>query len=182
MTLKDLVTKISRTQADLYAEKAVKLYKRIEDKTELREAIIDLSYQFLETIMVEVLAFIEAEYGISGEVLSKEELGELFYSKDGKTMEERIDGYVTDEEVAFIYDMCRFFSSEAQTAANKIMFLKLKKHFKYAKVENVYCCEVCMDTIVQLNSWTPIEKIDLRDLPPYHPECVCTILFSDEDE
>ena len=128
--------------------------------------------------MSAVLEYIKHEYGVIGDSLSKEEILKLFYSKDGLSVEDRLMSYTDKELKVFAYSIHRFLSTESIVSANKIMFLKLRKQFEYAKIENLYCCEHCMDTVTKFNNWTPTSEIDLDDLPPYHPECVCVIKFS----
>ena len=86
------------------------------------------------------------------------------------------------EQVEFIYCIYRFLRTEAVVMANKILFTKLKEHFDFVMVENAYCCELCMDTVVQLSSWTPIEEVDPQDLPPYHPDCCCVLKFANKED
>lgn len=179
MTLKEVINEMSRTQADKYAERAVKLYDEIKDENELHEELIDLSYSFMEKILALTLEFIEDEYSISDANLAEKDLSKMFFSEDGKTMEDRIKEYITKDKVQFIYNICRFYTTEAQFAFNKFSFLILKDYFRSVKVDNLYCCDHCLDIIIQLSDWTPVEEVDLRDLPPYHPECVCVLLFSD---
>ena len=69
----------------------------IKDKDKLYEALIDLVFNFLEECMSAVLSYIHETYNIETDLLEEEELEKLFYSKDGKTMQERIEEYITKE-------------------------------------------------------------------------------------
>ena len=180
MTLKALVSEISEKYVDKFSEQAVKLYKTYstEEADEFNKELVNLAYDFIEVVMSSVLEFIRLEYGVIGEPLSRKEILKLFYSKDGLSVEDRLASYTTKDLRVFIYDIHRFFTTESIVSANKIFFLKLKKQFEYAKIENLYCCEHCMDTVVKFNDWTPTDEINIEDLPPYHPECVCMLVFS----
>lgn len=158
------------------------MFKSIKDEDELYEALIDLAFNFLEECMKVVLSYMRETYNIETDLLEEEELEKLFYSKDGKTMQERIKEYITKEQLEFTYCIYRFLRTEAVVTTNKILFTKLKDHFDFVMVENAYCCELCMDTVVQLSSWTPIEKVDPWDLPPYHPDCCCVLKFASKED
>lgn len=160
----------------------MKLYKSIKDKEKLQKALIDLTFDFLADCMAVILSYIRSEYHIETEVLSEEELEQMFYSKDGKTMQERIKEYITTEQVEFTYCIYRFLRTEGVVTTNKILFTKLKEYFDYVMVENVYCCEFCMDESHKLSGWTKIEEVRLNDLPPYHSDCRCTVKFARKED
>ena len=160
----------------------MKLYKSIKDKEELQKALIDLAFDFLADCMAVILGYIRSEYHVETEVLSEEELEQMFYSKDGKTMQERIKEYVTKEQVEFTYCIYRFLRTEAVVTTNKILFTKLKEHFDYVMIENVYCCEFCMDENPKFSGWTKVEEVDMNDLPPYHSDCRCVPRFARKED
>lgn len=185
MTLKQLIDRASNEIVDKYAEKMLVYEKEIEDDDELLEKFIELAYDFLEELMSLVFEYLYDKYYISPKKLTEEEIEDLFYTKDGKTFRQRIRGYIKDRnnnKNKFIYNIHRFLSTESIHSINKILFLKLKEEFLYCQVNDLYCCEKCMDKCSSLENWTLCEEVDLRDLPPYHPECKCVVIFSNNKE
>lgn len=140
---------------------------------------MDLTYEFIEQVVATVLSYIYDTYHIEAKPLDKEELEKLFYSKDGKTMEQRIDEYVSLDKVAFIHHICMFYSTESVTAMNKVMFLKLKSYFKFFRIIATGACAGCCSSASLWTDWSPIDGMDIADLPPYHPDCGCAIQFSE---
>lgn len=132
--------------------------------------------------MTAVLHYLRENYNVETDPLEEEELEQLFYSKDGKTMQERIKEYITKEQVEFTYCVYRFLRTEAIVSTNKIMFTKLSKHFEYVMIENAYCCELCMDMNPKFSGWTKVEELGLADLPPYHPDCCCIPRFANLED
>lgn len=158
------------------------MFKSIKDEDELYEALIDLAFNFLEECMKTVLSYMRETYNIETDLFEEKELEKLFYSKDGKTMQERIKEYVTKEQVEFTYCVYRFLRTEALVSTNKILFAKLSKHFDYVMIENAYCCEYCMDENPKFSGWVKMEEVDLDDLPPYHPDCCCVPRFANKED
>ena len=179
MTLDELVKEIMQDKADQYSAFAIRLYNRIKDKEELREELVDLTYEFIEQVVAMVLSYIYDTYHIEVKPLDKEELKKLFYSKDGKTMEQRIDEYVSLDKMAFIHHICMFYSTESATAMNKVMFLKLKSYFKFFRVISTGACAGCCSSASAWTDWNPTDQVEIADLPPYHPDCGCAIQFSE---
>lgn len=186
MTLKQLINITSYEIVDKYVEKALIYEKEIEDSEELLQKLIELIYDFLEELMKLVIEYLQAEYQISPSKLTEEQIESLFYTKDGKTFKQRLKKYVSERDNKhkdkFLYNIHRFLSTESIGAINKILFFKAKDHFMYCKVNDLYCCEYCMDIVLSLENWTPVEDIDIKDLPPYHPECQCIIIFSNNKD
>ena len=183
MTLKQLIDTISKI-VDKYTEKALIYAKEIEDPEELLKKLVELIYDFLEELMKLVGEYLQAEYQISPSKLTEEQIESLFYTKDGKTFKQRLKEYVSerDNKRKFLYNIHRFLSTESIGATNKILFYKAREHFMYCKINDLYCCERYMDIVLSLECWTPVEDVDIRDLPPYHPECKCVIIFSNNKD
>ena len=184
MTLKQLIDTIAYEIVDKYVEKILIYEREIEDSEELSKKLVELIYDFLEELMRLVIKYLQEEYQISPSKLTEEQIESLFYTLDGKTFKERIKEYVKvrDNKPKFLYNIHRFLSTESIGATNKILFFKAKDHFMYCKVNDLYCCEYCMDIVLSLENWTPVEDVDIRDLPPYHPECQCVIIFSNNKD
>lgn len=184
MTLKQLIDTIAYEIVDKYVEKALIYAKEIEDPKELLKKLVELIYDFLEELMKLVIEYLQVEYQISPSKLTEEQIESLFYTGDGKTFKQRLEKYISerDNKQKFLYDIHRFLSTESIGAINKMIFFKAKDHFMYCKINDLYCCERCMDIVLSLENWTPVEDVDIRDLPPYHPECKCVIIFSNNKD
>lgn len=184
MTLKQLIDKTFNEIVDKYVEKIIIYEKKIKDDDELLKKIIELLYDFLEELMGLVFDYIYDKYQISVGRLIEEEIESLFYSRDGKTFRQRIKEYIRkrDDKNQFIYNIDRFFSTESIYSINKILFLKLKDHFRYCKVNNSNCCGACAHRGAAVEGWILCEDIQVSNLPPYHPSCKCAVIFSNDKE
>lgn len=185
MDLETIITTFIDKQTPVFAEKAVKLYKKGHqegaDVEEFKEELTELFFEYAALVMAQVLAYLRDEYDINVSPLSEEELISMFYSKDGKTIFDRIDEYVkTDNRVTYTYYVYRFLRTEVVVLTNSILFQKLKKLYKYVRVKVCNCCGGCDDLVGILASWTSCENVSIYDLPPFHPECHCTVEFSNE--
>ena len=70
------------------------------------------------------------------------------------------------------YEMIRIIDTETFVILNTVLYEKLKKYAKYFEViGSAGCCEVC-DFHQDIR---PIEELD--ELPPYHPNCTCLIIY-----
>ena len=169
----------------MFAEKADKLYKKGHQEganvEEFKEELTELFFEYAALVMAQVLAYLRDEYDVNVSPLSEEGLISMFYSKDGKTIFDRIDEYVkTDNRVTYTYYVYRFLRTEVVVLTNSILFQKLKKLYKYVRVKVCNCCGGCDDLVGILASWTSCENVSIYDLPPFHPECHCTVEFSNE--
>lgn len=185
MDLGTIITTFIDKQTPEFAEKAVKLYKKGHqegaDVEEFKAELIELLFDYAALVMIQVLAYLRDEYDINVSPLSEEELTSMFYSKDGKTIFDRIDEYVkTDNLITYTYKVYRFLRTETVVLANGIVFQKLKKLFKYARIKVCDCCGGCGDQLGILASWTLCENVSIFDLPPLHPECHCIVEFSND--
>lgn len=185
MDLETIIITFIDKQTPVFAEKAVKLYKKGHQEganvEEFKEELTELFFEYAALVMAQVLAYLRDEYDVNVSPLSEEELISMFYSKDGKTIFDRIDEYVkTDNRVTYTYYVYRFLRTEVVVLTNSILFQKLKKLFKYVRVKVCNCCGGCDDLVGILASWTSCENVSIYDLPPFHPECHCTVEFSNE--
>lgn len=185
MDLETIINTFIDKQTPEFAEEAVELYKKCHqegaDVEEFKEELTQLFFDYAALVMAQVLAYLRDEYDVNVQPLSEEELIEMFYSKDGKTIFDRIDEYVkTDNLITFTYKIYRFLRTETVVLVNSILFQKLKKLFKYVRIKVCNCCGGCDDLVGILASWTLCENVSIYDLPPLHPECHCILEFTDE--
>lgn len=183
MTLKQLIDATSKI-VDKYVEKALIYAKEIEDPEELLKKLVELIYDFLEELMKLVGEYLQAEYQISPSKLTEKQIESLFYTKDGKTFEQRLQQYISerDNKHKFLYDIHRFLSTESVGITNKILFFKAKEQFRYCKINDLYCCNYCTDIVSWLENWTLTEDVSETNLPPYHPQCRCVLIFSNSKD
>ena len=123
-------------------------------------------------------------YNIKAERLKDGEIEELIYSKDGKELyrrlEEHYDNAVERDNPSeyFRNRIILIVDTETLTVSNAVLHGKLNKKAKYVEVigeadcweENGGLCEY----------WISQGKIpinELTELPPYHPDCECMVIY-----
>ena len=123
-------------------------------------------------------------YGIKSERLQDGEIEELTYSKDGKTLRERLEihydnaGSRSNITEYFRNRIVLIMDTETLTVSNSIIHSKLNKEATYAEViggancweENGGDCEYWI-----AKGKMPIQE--LSELPPYHPDCECEVIY-----
>ena len=123
-------------------------------------------------------------YGIKSERLQDGEIEELMYSKDGKTLRERLETHYDNAENRsnsteyFRNRVVLIVDTETLTVSNTVIHGKLNKEATYAEVIGVGdCSEVeegdCEYWIAK--GKMPIEE--LSELPPFHPDCECEVIY-----
>lgn len=150
-------------------------------------------YPALETMIFESLtktysitiAAAKAIYGIEfNERLDRDTLEKLTYSQDGKTLEERMKIHFEtaikrDNPALYYYNRTVLvMDTETLYASNHVIHGKLKK---YATEVEVVGSPECSDEDEGLCEYyvskgkMPIEELD--ELPPYHPDCECEVIY-----
>ena len=122
-------------------------------------------------------------YGIKSERLQDGEIEELMYSKDGKTLRERLETHYDNAENRsnsteyFRNRVVLIVDTETLTVSNTVIHGKLNKEATYAEVIGVGDCseaeEDCEYWIAK--GKMPIEE--LSELPPFHPDCECEVIY-----
>ena len=123
------------------------------------------------------------------EVIDKETLEDLTYSKDGKSLEERIkkhyDVAVRRTNVKdYLYNrIVLIIDTETLYASNHVIHGKLKKYATHIEVINFD--EECCEDHPECEHWLKQGKIpieELEELPPYHPDCECEVIYYIEEK
>ena len=129
-------------------------------------------------------------YGIEfKETIDQDTLKDLTYSKDGKTLEERMhkhfdEAIKRDNPALYYYNRTVLvMDTETLYASNHVIHGKLKKYATYAEVigspecdnEDGGMCEYYVS-----KGKMPIEELD--ELPPYHPDCECEVIYYIDEE
>ena len=123
-------------------------------------------------------------YNIKAERLKDGEIEELMYSKDRKELYERLEEHYDNAierdnpSEYFRNRIILIMDTETLTVSNAVLHGKLNKKAKFAEVigeadcweENGGLCEYWIS-----QGKIPIEE--LTELPPYHPDCECMVVY-----
>lgn len=118
------------------------------------------------------------------ETIDKDTLEKLTYSKDGKTLKERILNHYENavkrvDPINYFYNrLVLIMDTETLYASNHVIHGKLKKYATHVEIvgspecsdENEGLCEYYIS-----KGKMPIEELD--ELPPYHPDCECEVIY-----
>lgn len=186
MTFVDLIAQAVNRYVPSAVEKAIKLYKayqkseqKQEDLEKYLEDLLDVITELMEKIFSYIQSYLRKEYDIEEENLSPEELIKSFYSADGKTIFDRIEEYAKEKDLtSFTYKFYRCCRSETAGLINRCIFNSLKDKFEYITVRLSNECGDCDAGI--LSGWVKTSEVNLSDLPPFHPDCYCSVEFSNE--
>ena len=121
--------------------------------------------------------------------IDEETLKKLTYSADGKSLEERLELHFNnaiqrDNPKDYLYNrIVLIMDTETLYASNHVIHGKLKRRAKYAEVlgspechdEESGKCEYYVSKGKML-----IEELD--ELPPYHPDCECEVIYYLDEE
>lgn len=135
-------------------------------------------------------AAVKKIYGIKfNETIDQETLEELTYSKDGKTLEERIhkhydEAVKRDNPTLYFYNrIVLIMDTETLYASNHVIHGKLKRYATHIEVVNAnedFCLEHESCEYWVSKGKMPIEELD--ELPPYHPDCECEVIYYIDEE
>ena len=135
-------------------------------------------------------AAIKEIYGIKfNETIDRETLEKLTYSKDGKTLEERIQQHYNkainrDNPALYFYNrIVLVMDTETLYASNHVIHGKLKRYATHVEVIGSPDCEIESGGLCEYyisKGKMPIEELD--ELPPYHPECECEVIYYIEEQ
>lgn len=155
-------------------------YPSLEDKV----------YESLTKTYSITAAAVKNIYGIQfKETIDRDSLASLTYSKDGKTLEERFRKHY-DEAIKrenpsnyFYNRTVLIVDTETSHSRNHIIHGKMKKYATHVEIlEWPECAEEpgseCEYWLVK--GKMPIE--DLKELPPYHPDCDCQVIYYIDEE
>lgn len=145
----------------------------------------DLVYNSLiETYSITIKA-VKTIYNIDfTEIIDEDSIKDLTYSEDGKTLSERLQNHYntaikrTNPADYFYNRLVLIMDTETLYASNHVIHGKLKKYATHVEVigspecsdEDEGLCEYYVS-----KGKMPIEELD--ELPPYHPDCECEIIY-----
>ena len=164
-------------------------FENPEDTRDKKEFIADLEdiiYDSLTKTYAITAKAIEKIYDITfTEKIDDDTLKKLTYSSDGKTLNDRLnihyDNAINRDDSPTIYLRNRItliMDTETLYSSNHVIHGKLKRKAKYVEVININ--EECCEEHPECEYWISQGKIpieELTELPPYHPDCECEVIY-----
>lgn len=158
-----------------------------QDWEELYNIIKDLIYISLRQTYKMTLKELNDIYNLqlsSPKTISEKQINDYVYSKDKKTLIDRIKEHINNakkEEITqetLKYNLIRLLDNETKTVNHKLTKAQLKKKkFEYGMIFSGGGCDrECCN--VSVEEWIPIEEVEE---PPYHPNCSCEVIYIDEE-
>ena len=153
---------------------------------ELEDTIYD---SLTETYAITAKAVEEIYDIIFTEKIDDDTLRNLTYSADGKTLNDRLSEHYDDaidrnDPTTYFYNrIVVIMDTEALYASNHVIHGKLKRRATYVEVingDNEACWEHPECEYWLQQGKIPIEE--LKELPPYHPECECEVIYYIDDK
>ena len=156
------------------------------DKEEFIADLEDIIYDSLTKTYVITAKAVEKIYDITfTEKIDDDTLRKLTYSADGKTLNDRLnihyDNAINRNDSPTIYLRNRIaliMDTETLYSSNHVIHGKLKRKAKYVEVININ--EECCEEHPECEYWLKQGKIpieELAELPPYHPDCECEVIY-----
>ena len=156
------------------------------DKEEFIADLEDIIYDSLTKTYAITAKAVEKIYDITfTEKIDDDTLRKLTYSADGKTLNDRLnihyDNAINRDDSPTIYLRNRIaliMDTETLYSSNHVIHGKLKRKAKYVEVININ--EECCEEHPECEYWLKQEKIpieELTELPPYHPDCECEVIY-----
>lgn len=155
------------------------------DKESFITGLEDIIYEFLTKIYAITAKAVEKIYNIIfTDKIDDDTLRKLTYSEDGKTLNERLsihydNAIERDDPTIYFYNrIILIMDTETLYSSNHVIHGKLKRKAKYVEVINIddECCEEHPECEYWLKQGKiPIEE--LTEIPPYHPDCECEVIY-----
>ena len=156
------------------------------DKEEFITDLEDIIYDSLTKTYAITAKAVEKIYNITfTEKIDDDTLRKLTYSADGRTLNDRLnihyDNAINRNDSPTIYLRNRIaliMDTETLYSSNHVIHGKLKRKAKYVEVININ--EECCEEHPECEYWLKQGKIpieELAELPPYHPDCECEVIY-----
>jgi hypothetical protein len=156
------------------------IYKIIKEtidnnKEKLEEKLLDAIYENLENVLSITLSETKKMYNSFNEnkpIL----LEDILYKKDGKTLEERVHHWMKEDNIMdLFFHMCLILDTETFQLIHQV--IKNKVNVEYVEIIGEGGCEVCAEYCDG-----EVYKEDEIELPPYHPGCLCEVIFYEKED
>lgn len=169
--------------------KNLKTSKELEELfLQSKEQVLDLTFESLEQTYSYSCSMVKEMYNITSKPI---DLKDLTYNDDGKTLDERLleyfqelNEYVLDyikNNEPIVWDTIKrslhqrlllVLDTETQTVKNKVIRLKVEGHCEFGEILSGEC-----DSCPGSGGIYPIDELDI---PPFHPECMCEVIYYEE--
>lgn len=164
--LYDLIVKDNEN----YKETLYKVIKETIEDNDFEEKIIDNIYNALTNTMSLTLAEARKMYK-SFDESRHIELEYLLYSKDGKTLEQRIHNWMGEKNIMnLFYHLCLILDTETYQVIHQT--IKQKVNIDYVEIIGEGGCDTCASYCTG-----EVYKEEDIELPPYHPGCQCEVIY-----
>lgn len=160
-----------------YKEDLYKIIKKFinENKKQLEDKVTDAIYDSLENTLSITLKYAREMYKSFNQDKNID-LKNLLYNKDGKTLEERIHAWIEDENpMNLLYHFCLILDTETFQIIHQ--GIRNKINIEYVEVVGDGGCEVCGEYCDG-----ELYYEDEIEFPPYHPGCMCEVLFYEKED
>ena len=173
-----------------YIRAYFKLPKEEWNKEMFIAGLEDTIYESLAKTYSITASAAKAIYNITfTDKIDNDTLKSLTYSADGKTLNDRLsvhyDNAVDREDpTTYFYNrITLIMDTETLYASNHVIHGKLKRKEKYVEILGSPECEDEDEGMCEYyvsKGKMPIEE--LEELPPYHPDCECEVIYYIEEE
>ena len=157
----------------------------MRDKEEFIADLEDIIYDSLTKTYAITAKAVEKIYDITfTEKIDDDTLRKLTYSADGKTLNDRLSNHYDnaidrDDPTTYFYNrIVVIMDTETLYSSNHVIHGKSKRKAKYVEVININ--EDCCEEHPECEYWLKQGKIpieELAELPPYHPDCECEVIY-----
>lgn len=148
----------------------------------------DLIFESLEKTYVITAKAVKSLYNIEADPLNTIDIADFMYSADNKTLFDRLKTHFEaacerDNPSEYMFNRCVLIvDTETNCVSNGIIHGKVHKHAKYVEIHGG---ADCTEETGPCEYWIskgkmPIEE--LEELPPYHPDCECEVIYYVEKE
>ena len=151
----------------------------IDDPLSNEKEIINLIYSFLETVYSTIISTFDEIYSELAD-FKIEDIKDLTYQEDGKTIEDRVHEYLIDHKnlISTLYKFDLLLDTESKNIKRAIADNRVRP---VASILIIECDEEdchfgCDQYAGEYPADEPIE------LPPYHPNCDCFYYFIETDD
>lgn len=150
----------------------------------------DTIYESLTKTYAITAKAVEKIYNITFiDKIDDDTLRSLTYSADGKTLNDRLNAHYDDaigrnDPTSYFYNrIVLIMDTETSYSSNHVIHGKLKR--KATCVEVINADDEACEEHPECEHWLKQGKIfieELKELPPYHPDCECKVIYYFDEE
>ena len=146
-----------------------------DNKEKMEKSILNLIYKILEKALSITLSEARRMYKSFNEdtIIN---LADMLYHKDGKTLEDRVHGWINENNVMnLFYHICLIIDTETYQLIHQT--IKEKANIIYVEIIGEGGCDTCAEYCDG-----EIYKEGEIELPPYHPGCMCEVAYYEKED